>query len=537
MAGPIGSKPGGNRRRVFVLVDGGIVRGLFNSWDEAEAYADEKRFSLDHLMEYETRKDFPDHLHLLSAQWDEDWIFQGQWSKHLPRWQNPPARIRLEHYHFKGNEFQIFRQKEFDFYDGLIERINPMAPDNALVPDLLPPKPAVSPQWQPKLAPLRPAEPKPGLQPEDESPIHEPEFEDYPLEASEALSSAESVEPLSASQETETPGDSSQTGSESAPPHPDHPADMPEEAEREPTPSAPEEAIPPPVAEEETPASPAGPVKPRLTERGGASEPPKPGTPEGPPSQAGTQKPQAPTYPEAGGDEFSDLKPQARITFQKKNNPLRLRTKGSPQPIPSFKPAVPQPVEPIGKHSSVELAYAQQEEAEKKRKEEEQRSGKVRRVWSLRLIFTVIVLVLCWAGGLFWVLRPEPTATSIVAQITSLANARVMVFEPDMVFFQLEVDPIHQERWVKSLGLKPIDRGSILPMITYHALDTWTRPEGFVRPPYSVTEVNEWLDLRIRRVEYGFFYRWDDGSILILDLQSDILLGWGYARRYPQLFN
>ncbi|HSH09582.1 MAG TPA: hypothetical protein VK995_04295, partial [Oceanipulchritudo sp.] len=121
--------------------------------------------------------------------------------------------------------------------------------------------------------------------------------------------------------------------------------------------------------------------------------------------------------------------------------------------------------------------------------------------------------------------------------LASLRNARTIVFEPDMVFFQLEVEPSHQERWIQSLRLKPLEKDAFLTMPTYHALDTWTRPEGFVRPPYAMVEVEEWLDLRLRKIQYAFVHRWDDGSILILDLESDMMIGWGYAKRYPELLN
>ncbi len=529
MAGPVGSRSGSGRRRVFVLVDGGIVRGIFNTWDDAEAYADENRFSLDHLMEYETRKDFPDHLHLMEARWGDDWVFQGQWSKYLPKWDRPPEKIRLDHFHFKGSQFELFRQKEFEYFDGIVDRINPMAPDSALVTELIAPKPP-SPAGDPgpSLGRLEPApdEPAEVEEPAGESTdpgLEEPGVEAYSPEYPGIEPDTEEAPPQEAVEPEPQDDSEASDEPESSPEPEEEPIQEPPSREQpKPAPVKLNLAKPPqePPAEEHEKA-----------EKATGDEPSKPEIPGPPP-----RKP-AISYPESDPEEFSDLKPQPRISFQKKANPLRLKSKGEPQPIPSFKPTSAPPVAPIGKQSSVELAYAQQEVEERKIKEAEEKAAKGRRVWSLRLIFTVIVMVLCWAGGLYWVLRPEPTAASIVSQITSLSSAKVMIFEPDMVFFQLPVDPIHQERWVKSLELKPIPRGEAMVMPTYHALDTWSRPEGFVRPPYSVTEVDEWLDLRTRKIAYGFSLTWEDGSVIILDLESDMLIGWGYAERYPEILN
>jgi hypothetical protein len=101
----------------------------------------------------------------------------------------------------------------------------------------------------------------------------------------------------------------------------------------------------------------------------------------------------------------------------------------------------------------------------------------------------------------------------------------------------LEVDPIDQQRWVKSLQLDPISEADPFFIPTYHTLDTWQKGQGFVRPPYADIEVREWWKLRLRTVRYGFYHQWDDGSILLLDLESDLLIGWSYAARLPDLLN
>ena len=469
MAGPIGTGPRSDRQRVFVLVDKGIARGVFFTWDAAEAFADEHRLSLDQLMEYETRSDSPDHLHLLAAIWDDDWEFQGEWTKKAPKWPNSPKKVRLDHYHAQGNRFHLLRQKEFDWEDGLLQRVNPMAPDSAIkqdTPSSIPPSESGG-QWRPKLSPLKPINPanqrKEGQKaPSAKQPLlTEPEPQIKTAEAPTAEKVTGSTLPL------------------------------------------------PPKA------------KPSLVTKGSGSSAPSP--PVGKTSTPPTK-------------EQSAKRSEAKISFQKRR-PLRLKSKDSPQPIPDFKPTVAPSIEPGGSVSSVELAQAQHEAAAKAQAEKEKAAQKVRRVWSIRLILSVVFLIGCWTGGIYWVLRPEPTAAKIVAQVASLKPARVKIFEPEMIFFQLKIDPAHQERWISSLRLQPLRQNQVLKLPTYHALDTWEQPDGFIRPPYSETEVSEWWNLRIRNIQYGFIYTWDDGSLIILDLESDTLIGWAKAKLIPELLN
>lgn len=170
--------------------------------------------------------------------------------------------------------------------------------------------------------------------------------------------------------------------------------------------------------------------------------------------------------------------------------------------------------------------------------EPKKKPRKRRRIWPIRLITPILAILLCWTGGIYyWVLRPEPTASEIVGKVTSLAVARVIIIEPEMVFFQLQVEPIHQQRWIMSLNLDPIPRGELWTIPTFHSLRTWAKPEGFIRPPYAVVEVNEWWDLRLRKVKFGFTHTWEDGSTLILDLESDTMIGWMHANRLTELLN
>ncbi len=478
MAPPLGGAAGAGRRRVFVLVDKGIARGVFTSWEAAEAYADQHHYSLEHLLEFETDPDHPDHLHLLAAKWDGDWEYHGRLEKFAPAWPTPPRRVRLDHYQAKGDTFQLLRQKEFVWDSTLLARIDPMAPDSVLDAAFAPPPKAMAPppvlpgkstlsqmaaaEWRPKLAPLKTPAPAPGpaMPPAGPKPL-----------LTEAGPSTE--EP---SADTATPAAPSR----------------------------------PPVA----------PVKPRLAE------------------PMIERRSVGPSKPETGPSQPEGLvrDAQPRITLPGKK-PLRLKTErptpplAGPRPIPVFAPVAPPPAVPVAAPAKIGSTAAGEQEPGP--------TGpvRVRRIWPLRLIAPLVAIVLCWAGGIWWALRPEPTAASILPTITSLANARVILIEPGIIYFNLPVDPIHQRRWIASLELEAIPSGQTIALPFFHTLETWSRPTGFVRPPYADIEVDEWWDLRLRKVSYGFYHRWDDGSIIVLDLESDQLIGWARARLLRQKLN
>ena len=230
-----------------------------------------------------------------------------------------------------------------------------------------------------------------------------------------------------------------------------------------------------------------------------------------------------------------EKKKESKISFNKRPG-LKLKSKSAPSPIPTFKPATIPEFNPSGR-SSVELAHSDPKAMASKKPVEPEFTGKVKKILSLKLIITLAAVVICWSAGIFWVLRPEPTAASIVAEVITLNRARKIIIEPKMVFYQLDVDPVHQERYIQNLKLKPISEESPLIIPTYHALDTWEKPNVFIRPPYADVEVEEWWDLRKRVIRYGFTKKWEDGSALILDFESDTIIGWTQAKLLSEVLN
>ncbi len=435
MAGAVGgNRPYSLRKRVFVLIADENVQGVFTTWDAAEHFAESNNLPLDRLMEYETSRSDPEHLHLMAVQWENTWVFYGQWPKKTPNWPYPPKKVRLDHYHQKGDKLYLFRQKEFEWQSDLFLKINPMAPDSAL--SLKTPTVRADTGIKPKPA-LKGL--KPVLGPAEQS--KKPEQEPQEPVAKEVAETAKA--PVKLAQ----PGPAAKKPSESTEEVPDRPPDQ--------------------------------------------------------------------------------------IPFRKKPA-LRLKTGKSPQPIPSFQ-TTPVTAE---EHaiSSVELAH-KDPSASPILKAQAAPSGKVRKVWPLKLILALVANVVCWSGGLWWVLRPEPTAAMQITEVVTLSGASKIVLEPDTVFFQLPVEPIHQERWIQSIGMKPINERKGIRIPTYHTLSVWEQPNKYIRPPYALVEVDEWLDLKLRNVLYGFEFNWEDGSILILDLESDQMIGWTKISHLDEVMN
>lgn len=441
MAGQVGgNRPYGIRKRVFVLVADSNVQGVFTTWDAAEAYAEKHSLPLDKLMEYETSRSDPDHLHLLTVQWESTWAFHGQWPRKTPNWPYPPKKVRIDHYHLRDNRFYLFRQKEFEWQSDLFLKVNPMAPDRALEPK----SPTVRAD-----SGLKPVQPTKGLKPLQ-----------GPAGGNQNKDTAKS-EPAASNEDIQK-----------------------EEASSKKEPVKLAQPTPPGTIKTDN--------KPEVTDR--------------PPDQ---------------------------IPFRKKPA-LRLKTGKSPQPIPTFQST---PTTDDAKSvSSVEMAYKDPAAAPKKKVTHEP-AGKTKRVWSIKLILPLVALVACWAGGLWWALRPEPTAAMKIAEVVTLSNASKIVLEPDTVFFQLPVDPIHQERWIQSLGMQPINEQIGVRIPTHHALSIWEQADKYIRPPYALVEVDEWMDIKLRDVRFGFKYEWEDGCIIILDLESDQMIGWTRIKDLSNLMN
>lgn len=418
--------------RLFVLVEAGETRGVFMTWEAAEGFADDQDLSISRIYEFKTRPSHPEHLHLMSALWDEEWRFVGEWPEETPPWRRPPRKIRLDHYHVSTGEVKRLRQEDWNWHDHLLARIDPMAPDAApRSNDNGPDKAPSEMEWKPRLPPLRAVT-------SESSP-----------QAEETLTSAEvKAEP-------------SQTAGEPAPAEP---------------------------------------------------------------------KPEAPPEKAAKSNDKTVL--QSR---EEKRKP------SGPTPIPHFEPltavASSKVRKPALKADPMEKKNPVPGAVNEPKTESPQAYGKVKRIWPLKLILPMAAILLIWGWGIYNEVKPPSKTQKVVARSTTLTNSRKIPVEPGYLFFQMDVDPAHQQRWARTLGLDPIPRGDSYGLPHFHSLETWPEPEGYFRAPYSEAEVREWWNLRMNEVSFGFYHQWPDGSLIILDLKNDRLIGGGEAEQLTTILN
>jgi len=217
------------------------------------------------------------------------------------------------------------------------------------------------------------------------------------------------------------------------------------------------------------------------------------------------------------------------------------KLKGSgPTPIPLFEPT------PALAQSNprIEIPRTEEPEAvltpETGQSTEESPSARqpnAKRIWPLKLLAPIAAGLIIWAWGIYTEIKPPAKAGKIISTSSTLLNAEKIIIEPGYLFFQLQVDPAHQQRWARNLGLSAIPRNESYGLPRLRAIENWLSTEGYVRPPFSESEVREWWGLQMNEVSYGFYREWPDGSLLILDLENDILIGGGLAEHFTALLN
>ena len=522
MVGGIGSgyrSSGGHR--VFVLIDNDSAKGVFFSWDAAEDFADQYGYSLENLMEYETPSDHPDHLHLMAAKWDSEWIFQGEWSNKVAKWQTPPRQIRLDHYHARGDEFHLFRSREFDWTPGLLAKINPMAPDKAF--DVTAAKPTRS---IPEPPPDRPEEEAPPEPPEDEETPYFPDYKTADNRDKHTGSTSEKPK-KSYFQDYETDFESNEPEIS----FDDSDAMMSDKIDTSPSFPSPVRKLPKIVEQADKLQDIFGTKGLPDREESNQDDNEDPEQPNEPllKSKPRLRLTPLPVPVEEKTEKATPITPEKSRIIKKSS--LKLRQKTAPEPIPAFKPTSTHGALLDNRLSSE--STPSQEDASGK----DGTSSKPRKVWSPKLIGTVVAMVVSWIAGILWAVIPEPSAASIVAEVATLNRARMVIVEPQMLWYQFDVEPVHQERFIQNLNLQPIPKTEPVPFPTYHTMDTWAKPEVYIRPPYAQIEVEEWWIIKQRIIQHGFYRKWEDGSILILDFESDTILGWAQAKHLKDILN
>lgn len=562
MAGEVGSPGNPEHRRVFVLVDRDQIQGVFGSWEAAEFYADKHKLPLDHLMEYVTRRKHPDDLHLMVAKWDAKWVFQGEWSREAPRWKRPPEKVRLDHYKVEGKGFTLFRRKEFPWETGLLLKIDPMAPD--LVLDQFKarsPGPA-RPEWRPKLGALKslspqakpgpaPLAPKPSVPPRPAGPLLPPEPPpsgepvlppEPPLDEAPPPAPAEPASPPPG-EEPESPRTKPESQPTPSAPEPTPPAPEPEPAQSEPEPAEPE----PPVAEREPPKpeaarpEPPKPPEPRPVSFKPRIEAPQPKAPE-PEPEPPQPEPKAPE-PKAPRPVLSEASPKPVPAPRKRPEPrtgkpsLKLRTReDETQPIPHYQPApgqeAPHPVKPEAPLSAKKTEVLYRSDLEE---EEETGPVEIKTVWPLRLKFTLAAILVLWAIGIYRVFHEEPSAAFLAPTFTSLDPGRMVAVDKDYLHFEQTIEPVFLHQWIVDLELNPIPMGQSYTLPVTGPLQDWEQPGRTIEPPESIETIQNWWEPHLRTVATGYYRSWEDGSLIILEMETGSLLGWVHKDHLVEL--
>lgn len=155
----------------------------------------------------------------------------------------------------------------------------------------------------------------------------------------------------------------------------------------------------------------------------------------------------------------------------------------------------------------------------------------------LSLVLALLVFFGGWTWGLSRLLNPTPAPTEVVAGIDALKDARTFSIDPDMVFFQMPVEAVHQDRWVRSLQLDPIPYNESVLLPRYQGLTTWdATSDSTAGEPPAWNQVEVWWKPRRAEIAYGFYREWPDGSQLLLDLEGNRLSGWIRTDHLRDLF-
>lgn len=235
--------------------------------------------------------------------------------------------------------------------------------------------------------------------------------------------------------------------------------------------------------------------------------------------------------------------PKARLTLAKGSGLFSRRN--APAPIPAFKTdpnAAGPAVDFDTRRAQQPIDEAQEREARFvpiHLREDAEGDFDLPHGHTLIRLLALTGVVLCWVIGLFLALRKDSGELGDLGQILSLQTADVVTIEPDRVFFRLPVEPSQQMRWARNLKLQPIESGREFRLPTLHLLRSWEKPDTFIRAPFSIVEVTDWWDSPLHRqvVSRGYYREWPDGSLLILDLSSDQLIGWARVHQLAEVMN
>jgi hypothetical protein len=213
-----------------------------------------------------------------------------------------------------------------------------------------------------------------------------------------------------------------------------------------------------------------------------------------------------------------------------------------PAPIPSFQPMGQPPTTrdfspPQTKESGISKTQAEPAWEPPEETLPEADANVRLSLMPVSLVLALLIFFGGWTWGLSRLLYPAPGPAEVVSSIGALKDAKTLAIDPDMLFFQMPVETVHQNRWVRNLGLDPIPYDQTVVLPQYHGLATWdASSDSTAGEPYAWSQVEAWWEPRRAEIAYGFYREWPDGSQLLLDLEGNRLSGWIRTDHLRELF-
>lgn len=150
-------------------------------------------------------------------------------------------------------------------------------------------------------------------------------------------------------------------------------------------------------------------------------------------------------------------------------------------------------------------------------------------------IISLLTISLSWILGLTYAVFSEDNLYRAQQDIPSLYSARA-IQAAQQTFFVMPVDPSNQRRWIETLGLDLVRKSSPPRIPNFSILSEWKTVKPFQRPPFGISEVENWWNKQSRLVSKGYIRHFESGGFIVLDMETDTLTGWANTSEIRALF-
>lgn len=150
-------------------------------------------------------------------------------------------------------------------------------------------------------------------------------------------------------------------------------------------------------------------------------------------------------------------------------------------------------------------------------------------------IISLLTISLSWISGLTYAVLSQDNLNRAQQDIPSLYNARA-IQAAQQTFFEMSVDPSNQRRWIETLGLDLIRKSSPPRIPEFSILSEWKTDKAFQRPPFAISEVENWWNKQSRLLSKGYIRQFESGGFIVLDMEKDTLIAWANTSEISALF-